>query len=73
MTRLGIPVPPGFTITTDVCRTYLKEHRYPEGLTEQVHDALRRLEHDTGKAFGSTSSIRCCCRYAAVQPCRCRA
>jgi pyruvate, orthophosphate dikinase len=56
MTRLGIPVPPGFTITTDVCRTYLKEHRYPDGLTEQVHEALLRLEQDTGKQFGGTTT-----------------
>jgi pyruvate, orthophosphate dikinase len=56
MTRLGIPVPPGFTITTDVCRTYLKEQRYPDGLTAEVHDALLRLEQDTGKTFGGTTT-----------------
>jgi hypothetical protein len=52
MTLLGIPVPPGFTITTDVCRLYLRDKRYPEGITEQVNEALRRLEQDTGKQFG---------------------
>jgi pyruvate, orthophosphate dikinase len=52
MTRLGIPVPPGFTLTTEVCRSYLREQRYPEGLTAQVDEAIRRLESDTGREFG---------------------
>jgi pyruvate, orthophosphate dikinase len=52
MTLLGIPVPPGFTITTDVCRLYLRDQRYPEGITERVNEAVRRLEQDTGKQFG---------------------
>jgi pyruvate, orthophosphate dikinase len=56
MTRLGIPVPPGFTITTDVCRAYLRDHRYPDGITEQVEAAVRRLEQDTGKQFGGTGT-----------------
>ena len=54
MVRIGIPVPPGFTITTDVCRQYLKTGAYPAGLEEQVASALRRLEVDTGKKFGGT-------------------
>jgi len=52
MARIGVPVPPGFTITTEVCRLYLKGHRYPEGLAEQVAAATRRLEEATGKTFG---------------------
>jgi pyruvate,orthophosphate dikinase len=52
MTRIGIPVPPGFTIGTDVCRHYLRDQVYPPGLVDQVHDAIRRLEQDTGKRFG---------------------
>jgi len=52
MTRIGIPVPPGFTITTDVCRMYLKTGRYPDALREQVASGLRRLEALTGKEFG---------------------
>ncbi len=54
MVRIGIPVPPGFTITTDVCREYLKTGSYPAGLKEQVASALRRLEIDNGKKFGGS-------------------
>src|SRR5688572_3650115 len=56
MTRIGIPVPPGFTITTEVCRLYLRDHRYPEGFTQQVESTLRRLEDDAGKQFGSVDN-----------------
>ncbi|HSK19005.1 MAG TPA: pyruvate, phosphate dikinase [Longimicrobiales bacterium] len=56
MTRIGIPVPPGFTITTEVCRLYLRDHRYPEGITHQVEENVRRLEADTGKKLGSGES-----------------
>ena len=56
MTRIGIPVPPGFTITTEVCRLYLRDQRYPEGITQQVEDALRQLEQDSGKHFGGTDN-----------------
>jgi len=53
MANLGIPVPPGFTITTEVCR-YYHEHGggYPPGLRDQVNENLRRLEQATGKGFG---------------------
>src|SRR3990170_2801017 len=54
MTRIGIPVPPGFTITTEVCRLYLRDERYPDGITQEVADALRRLEEDTGKRLGGS-------------------
>ena len=52
MARIGVPVPPGFTITTEVCRLYLRQGRYPDGLKEQVATALQRLEEATGKTFG---------------------
>ena len=54
MARLGIPVPSGFTISTEVCR-YFGEHDsdYPPGLREEVEGALQRLEMLTGKSFGS--------------------
>ncbi|MBI3318722.1 MAG: pyruvate, phosphate dikinase, partial [Candidatus Omnitrophica bacterium] len=53
MTRIGLPVPPGFTITTEVC-TYTCEHKqaYPKLLQAQVEAALHRLEALTGKKFG---------------------
>ncbi len=54
MTNLGIPVPPGFTISTEVCKYYYDHGRtYPEGLKEQVEEALHRLEEVSGKKFGS--------------------
>jgi len=56
MTRIGIPVPQGFTISTDVCRTYLRDQRYPEGITQQVEEAVRRMEADSGKRFGGTEN-----------------
>jgi len=52
MTNLGIPVPPGFTLTTDVCRQYLMSHAMPDGVAETVAEALERLEGFTGKRFG---------------------
>jgi pyruvate, orthophosphate dikinase len=54
MTRIGIPVPPGFTITTEVCRLYLRDQRYPEGITGEIAAAVQQLEADTGKKFGGT-------------------
>ncbi|HRT40284.1 MAG TPA: pyruvate, phosphate dikinase [Candidatus Woesebacteria bacterium] len=53
MVNLGIPVPPGFTISTEVCRYYYENNRkYPEGLKEQIVKALKELERNTGKVFG---------------------
>ncbi|HEX2189305.1 MAG TPA: pyruvate, phosphate dikinase [Longimicrobiaceae bacterium] len=52
MTRIGVPVPPGFTITTDACRHYLRHRDVPEGLREEVAEHLRRLEAAAGKTFG---------------------
>ena len=53
MTQLGIPVPGGFTITTDACRAYMRAGRdVPEGLDEEVDRHLAALEERTGKRFG---------------------
>jgi pyruvate,orthophosphate dikinase len=53
MAKLGLPVPPGFTITTEVCTVFYKNKRkYPDDLEGQVSDALRALEGRTGKKFG---------------------
>ncbi len=51
MVRLGIPVPPGFTITTAVCTEYQREGRLPEALTAEVEAALARVEQIMGKKF----------------------
>src|SRR6202163_4847005 len=53
MTRAGMPVPPGFTITTEACRAYLKGGgKFPEGLWNQVVLNLKTLERKAGKHFG---------------------
>ncbi|MEM9035543.1 MAG: pyruvate, phosphate dikinase [Actinomycetota bacterium] len=53
MTKAGLPVPPGFTITTAACRAYYDADRtIPDGLWEQVDEAIARLEESTGKHFG---------------------
>jgi pyruvate,orthophosphate dikinase len=53
MTRIGIPVPPGFTISTEVCRSYDSHHRrYPKGLDTQLATALSRIEKTLGRRFG---------------------
>jgi pyruvate, orthophosphate dikinase len=53
MTRIGLPVPPGFTITTEVC-TYYYDHKrtYPPQLARQVDEALAQVEKSVGKQFG---------------------
>ncbi len=52
MTNLGLPVPPGFTITTDACRFYLEHGRTPDELTAQVSEHLASLEKAMGKTLG---------------------
>ncbi|SDE90205.1 pyruvate phosphate dikinase [Blastococcus fimeti] len=52
MTNLGLPVPPGFTITTDACRYYLEHGRTPDELDAQVGDHLAALEQAMGKTLG---------------------
>jgi pyruvate, orthophosphate dikinase len=52
MTLMGLPVPAGFTITTDACRAYMSTRELPPGLEEEVADHIRRLEGTTGKRFG---------------------
>lgn len=57
MTRIGIPVPPGFTITTKSCVYYFKHNNTPpEGLKEEVMEALNRLEEKMGKKFGDVDN-----------------
>ncbi len=52
MTRIGLPVPPGFTITTDACKVFIKKNDFPEGLWEEVLSSMKKLEEKTGKGFG---------------------
>jgi pyruvate,orthophosphate dikinase len=53
MTRLGLPVPPGFTITTEACRVFLETGASPAELPAQIESAIGRLESSTGRMFGS--------------------
>jgi pyruvate,orthophosphate dikinase len=56
MTALGVPVPAGFTITTDACRAYMQNgKRLPDGLEREVEEHLAALEEKTGKRFGDPS------------------
>jgi len=53
MARIGLPVPPGFTITTEACREYYaRGKQFPEGLEDMVRESMRKLEEKTGKKFG---------------------
>lgn len=57
MTNLGIPVPPGFTITTEVCTYFYNNNKtYPQDLVEQVKNALEKVEKIMGRKFGDPSN-----------------
>ena len=56
MTNIGLPVPPGFTITTETCNEYLKLGKFPEGLWEEVMAALADVEKDMGKKLGDPAN-----------------
>ncbi len=54
MTRMGLPVPPGFIVTTDACIKYYKgKKKLPKGLMEEVQTHLKKIEEKTGKVFGN--------------------
>jgi pyruvate,orthophosphate dikinase len=55
MTRLAIPVPAGFTITTDACRAYMQAREAPPGLDEEIYEHISALEERAGKRFGDTA------------------
>ncbi|MCM4084856.1 pyruvate, phosphate dikinase [Paractinoplanes hotanensis] len=52
MTRMGLPVPPGFTVTTDACRDYLHTGEAPAALLAEVEHHLRMIQNQIGKTFG---------------------
>ncbi len=57
MTRLGLPVPPGFIITTEICEKFYEAgRRLPDGLMDEVRKSIKRLESLTGKKFGDASN-----------------
>jgi pyruvate,orthophosphate dikinase len=67
MTRLGVPVPPGFTVTTKACNTYLASgESFPEGMWEQELASLQEVEKETGKKFGDPANpLLVSCRSGA--------
>ncbi len=56
MTRIGIPVPPGFTVTTEACIEYMHTGKFPEGMWDQVVEFMHDLNKKTGKVFGDDSN-----------------
>jgi pyruvate,orthophosphate dikinase len=56
MTRLGLPVPKGFTVTTEACLAYMESGAFPGGLVTELDEAVRRLEQATGKRFGDADN-----------------
>ena len=67
MTRIGLPVPPGFTVTTEACNAYLAAGlNFPEGLWEQELVALAKVERKSGKKFGDPNNpLLVSCRSGA--------
>src|SRR5436853_819071 len=58
MTRIGLPVPPGFTISTEVCTYFYAHHRsYPETMQAEVEEGIRRMERIMGTTFGDTKAM----------------
>ncbi len=67
MTRIGAPVPPGFTISTEACNAYLAAgNKFPEGMWDQTLQAMKDTETKTGKVFGDASNpLLVSCRSGA--------
>ncbi len=67
MTRIGIPVPPGLTVTTEACNAYLENNnQFPEGMWEQELKAMQAVEKSTGKKFGDKNNpLLVSCRSGA--------
>ncbi|MEM4598146.1 MAG: pyruvate, phosphate dikinase [Candidatus Diapherotrites archaeon] len=58
MTKLGLPVPPGFIISTKACIHFLRNNcQYPKGMKEQVLDAIKKLERKTKRKFGGSPAL----------------
>ena len=72
MVRIGIPVPPGFTVTTEACNAYLAAgETFPQGMWEQELEALGKIEAATGKKFGDRQNpLLVSCRSVGRFQCR---
>src|SRR5690242_19312305 len=56
MTRLGLPVPPGFTVSTDACRVYLATERWPSSLVDEIEEHLLRVDTGLDRRLGDPVS-----------------
>ncbi len=66
MTRAGVPVPPGFTVTTEACNEFRKAGKFPEGQWDQQLAAMKEVEKQTGKKFGDPKNpLLVSCRSGA--------
>src|SRR5512136_2987819 len=66
MTRADVPVPPGFTVTTEACNAYQADGNFPIGMWEQEQEALEKVEQQTGKKFGEAQNpLLVSCRSGA--------
>ncbi|MBI9046822.1 MAG: pyruvate, phosphate dikinase [Anaerolineaceae bacterium] len=67
MTRIGVPVPPGFTVTTEACNTYLAEgEKFPSDMWNQFLESMEAVEEQSGKKFGDpTNPLLVSCRSGA--------
>ncbi len=66
MSRIGVPVPPGFTITTEACNAYQVNQTFPEGMWDQALKALKVVEEKAGKKFGDVKNpLLVSCRSGA--------
>nr|MBP9676959.1 pyruvate, phosphate dikinase [Anaerolineaceae bacterium] len=66
MVRIGLPVPPGFVVSTEACIRYQEKQQFPEGQWEQMLECLNKVEKDTGKKFGSAKNpLLVSCRSGA--------
>jgi pyruvate,orthophosphate dikinase len=66
MTRAGVPVPPGFTVTTEACNEFRKAGKFPPGMWDQMLAAMKRVEKLTGKKFGDPKNpLLVSCRSGA--------
>ena len=66
MTRAGVPVPPGFTVTTEACNAFRKKEKFPAGQWKQQVEAIKAVEKKTGKKFGDpTNPLLVSCRSGA--------
>lgn len=67
MSRIGVDVPPGFTLVTNLCQTYEIANDLPAELWDMVHTAIRRVETDSGKKFGCNDNpLLFSCRSGAA-------